>query len=114
MVGDRGTSSFLKSLRLGLGGIEPGPVGTEGSVNAGFSSSSSIGGKLAANPERSKAVLECVIFNCGEDEGEDAGDGGPKEDAGTKVWDDWVEDTDVEGPLDITVGESGWAGKPDG
>lgn len=114
VVGDVGASSIRKSLMLGLSGIELGPVGTEGSVNAGFSSSSSIGGKFAANPERSKGVLECVVCNCGEDEGEDDGDGGPKEDVGTNVWDDCVEATDVEGTLGITVEGNGWTEFPDG
>lgn len=78
--GDEGTSPFRMSFRLGLDDVVLTPVGTEGRENSGFSSSSSIGGKFCANPEISK-----VVFSWGEDEGEDAGEGGPKEEVGTKV-----------------------------
>lgn len=78
--GEGGTSPLLMSFRLGFDETGPMPVGTEGRENSGFSSSSSMEGKCCVNPERSKVVL-----SCGEDEGEDAGDGGPKEEVGTNV-----------------------------
>jgi hypothetical protein len=55
------------------------PVGTEGRENAGFSSNSSIEGKACVNSDRLKE------FSCGEDVGVEDGEGGPREEGGTKV-----------------------------
>lgn len=56
-------------------------VGTEGRLKSSVPSSSWIEGKLCANFERSTAS------EGGEVGGDDGGDGGPKEEVGTNVWD---------------------------
>lgn len=67
------------------------PVGTEGRENAGFSSNSSMDGKACVNSERLKE------FSCGEDVGVEDGEGGPREEGGTKVWGDGAEEAGAEG-----------------
>jgi hypothetical protein len=52
--GEGGTSPFGISFKLGLDEKVLTPVGTEGNVSEGFSSSSSIEGKFCVNPEISK------------------------------------------------------------
>ena len=77
-------TDLLDSLLLG-------PVGTEGGLKPGSSSSSSIDGNACVKPERSK------LFSCGDDEGDEDGDGGPKVEGETRVWGDGADDIGVEG-----------------
>lgn len=91
-----GTVKFRKdangSFRDGM--LGPTPVGTDGRVKGGDSSSSSMEGKLFRNSDR-------LMFEaCGEDGGDDDGDGGPKVDGDTKLWGDGDWETGVAGLCD--------------
>jgi hypothetical protein len=78
------------------------PVGTEGTIShPPTSSSSSIDGKVCENSVKYDDEV------CGDDDGEDVGDGGPRLDRGTKACGDGV--VDVE--FDDDVEGSGGTGK---
>ena len=90
-AGDVDDSPLRKSCFVWLSGDGILFVGTEGRENAGFSSNSSMEGNACVNSDRLKE------FNCGEDVGVDDGEGGPREEGGTKVWGDGAEETGTEG-----------------
>jgi hypothetical protein len=67
------------------------PAVALGTLNVVLSSNSSMEGKACANSER----LKCA--NCGDEEGEDDGDGGPNVAGETKVCGEGAEETAVAG-----------------
>ena len=89
------------SVAYGLFKEAPIPVGTDGRVKGGCSSSSSIVGKARAKPVRSTSLKRDVVG--GDEEGVEDGDGGPRVEGETKVW---VECVELEGV--IAEGVGGW------
>ena len=77
-----GASPCRKSLECGLFGA-PIPVGTDGREKDGCSSSSSMVGNAWAKPVRSTSLKSEVLG--GDEEGVEAGEGGPKVEGGTKA-----------------------------
>jgi hypothetical protein len=110
--GDADGSPLRKSCAVWLSGAGILLVGTEGREKARFSSNSSMEGKACVNSDRLKE------FSCGEDVGVEDGEGGPREEGGTKVWGDGAEEAGAEGARedgfiageDSRIGEFGGLG----